>query len=294
MTSHTCALLVVTFGMHNLEFAKLFPILKWGDNAQSNYMSTACSDAARSYRANVRRVHSLGLIPGHAFLDGEGWKDACNKTESEMPGVDPNSEPFSSRAGKLFNDWWRASDQPEKERHFKEATGNADAMWSRTSLMNEALHGLLQTIIIQAWSTFELLAEDLYKNVIRCGFSSVSSYTDKERKQNRLGFRSRERIRKTYAFIFKIDNSNIKSILSSNFIDALALVRNVLVHTGGIIDDDFLTGAKTIPQLSDFYNLGIGKEIFLTGGWIRALVDPPIAIGFELLNSVDDWLFAHP
>lgn len=255
-------------------------------------MSSACKDTAISYKANVRRVHSLGLIPGHAFLDGEGWKDACNKTQSEMPGVDPDSEAFSSRAGKIFNAWWKASDQPEKERNFKEATANADAMWSKTPLMNEALHGLLQTMVNQAWSAFEYLAEDLYKALINERASL--QFTPRERNDFHLGFISRKRIRNTYKFLFKTDNAKVVSTLDSKTIDALALVRNVLVHKAGIIDKVFFDDSKDVPVLVPLRALGEGKEILLTGKRVRDLIDPAIPVGFELLNSVDDWLFSHP
>ncbi len=63
--------------MHNLEFEKLFPIAVWmKDNALGYYHSKACRTAGASYMINVGRVHALALIPGHAFLDGEGWKGA--------------------------------------------------------------------------------------------------------------------------------------------------------------------------------------------------------------------------
>jgi len=184
--------------------------------------------------------------------------------------------------------------QAEKERRFFEASGNADAMWSKTELMNEALHGLLQTIIIQAWSAFEVLAEDLYKNTLKEGLSSIAPYTDKERQKHWLGFASRERIRNTFAFVFKVDNSRIISALSSTDLDALALVRNVLVHKAGVIDGIFLSGSKPLPQIAYFHGLGLGKEILLTGDWVRKLVDPVIPIGFDLLNAVDSWIQAHP
>ena len=284
----------LAFGMHTLEFAGLFPIRKWGLNKQSNYMTKACHNSGAFYTSNIRRVHSLTLIPGHAFMDGEIWKDACNKIASESPNDDPLSEEFGNRAGKEFNKLWKGIPQKEKERHFLEASKNADNMWSKTGLTNGALHGLLQTIIIQAWSAFEVLSEDLYKNSIKENLTSISEFTRKEANQHFLGFASRERIRNTYPFVFKSYNSEITRPLVSTDIDALALVRNVLVHKAGVIDQMFMDGSAMVPQLASFRSLGLGTEIQITGPWVRTLVDPVIPIGYDLLNAVDSWIFAHP
>ena len=294
MTSHTCLTLILVLGMHNLQFKDLFPIPRWGHNAQSNYMINACRKSALTYSANIRRAHSLTLIPGHAFMDGEIWKDACNKISAETPDDDPLSEEFGNRAGVVFNKLWKSIPQKEKERHFLEASGNADNMWSKTGITNGALHGLLQTIVIQAWSAFEVLTEDLYRNCLDENLTSIKAFDRKDANRHKLGFASRERIRNTYPFVFNIDNAAIKKPLSLDALDALALVRNVFIHKAGIIDQMFMDGSVNVNQLAALRGHGKDTEIQLTGGMVRALVDPVIPIGYDLLSAVDSWIFAHP
>jgi len=225
-------------------------------------------------------------------MDGEGWKGACDMAMREKDITDPLDPSFVPRAGELFDLWWKSSDLDEKKRHFKEATFNVDKLWSTTELLNDPLHALLQSIVIQAWSSLEVLIEDLCRYSIKLGSASLSVPTEKQWRS--LGFRSRNKFRATYDFVFPSDNAKIKNILRSQEIDSLALVRNVLVHKAGIIDDEFMKGSKFNPQLDYYRSLGEGAEILMTGYKMRSLVDPCMPLGYDLGNTVNSWLFAHP
>lgn len=257
-------------------------------------MTALCLDADRVYSANIQRMHGLALIPGHAFFDGETWKKYCDEAMKEIGTTDEDHPEVGILASRLLKEGVKHDPIAESKRRFFMATENAAVMWARNDVMHPALHGLLQGLIVQTMSAFEVLAEDLCRNTMKTGINSVAIPTEKEWRKNQLGFTSRKKIRDTYAFVFSTDNDKIKSVLASTSIDAIALIRNVLIHKDGVIDKVFMDGSKSVPQLSHFRSLGKDADVLITGTWVRALVDPVIPMGYELLNTVDDWLFAHP
>ena len=245
-----------------------------------------------NYTNNLHRLHSLSLIPGHAFMDGEGWKTACDQAMKELQCSDPLDQRVSDVAGPLFNKWWKSTDIQEKLRHFKEATGNTAAMWSATDNLTDSLHGLVQTMIIQAWTAFEVMVEKLWNAAVKERPRLVAAMSNKER--GRFGFRSRERIRMSYQNTFKVKAHTIHRELASRSIDMLALMRCVLVHSAGVIDDWFIKDSASIPEASSFVALGVGAKISFTGGLARSLIDSVTPVGYDLIQCIDNWLLMNP
>ena len=103
MTSHTCLVLILAFGMHDLKFSKLFPIANWKHLSESTHSSQACNEAAARYRDNLHVTHAIGMIPGYAFMNGEMWRSAVihgmHVTGIKDPGIMPLTNP--SRDGIL-------------------------------------------------------------------------------------------------------------------------------------------------------------------------------------------------
>src|SRR5262249_50760710 len=145
---------------------------------------------------------------------------------------------------------------------------------------------LLKSIIIQAWTAIEVLCEDLWNKSLKAGSSCLTRPTEKEIDKHRLGFRSRTRIRETYKFVFKLDNTEIMEVLDEPDLDAVAVLRNVLIHKSGIIDATFIKDSKNIQQLQEFRKLNL--NIKLNAEIVRNLIDPIVPLGYYLLLHVDN------
>ena len=99
-------------------------------------------------------------------------------------------------------------------------------------------------------------------------------------------------IREAYAEAFSRDYDTIDAILSDKALDALALVRNNLVHNGGIIDEQIVRRAGDLPtELRT--TTSIGQPMLLNGELVSQLVGPVFKCGYGLVLAVDDWLASH-
>ena len=170
------------------------------------------------------------------------------------------------------------------------------------------------------WTAFEVLVEQVWNGVVKERPHLKSSMTNKERKQS--GFRSLHKVRSLYGYTFRVNEADIFNVLNDNRIDALALVRNILVHTDGVIDEEFDERRKTVAALSCFTQTVRGDTIQLTGNIVYSLVpiriiplkfaislvrkpidtrysdrhslEPIVTLGFELVQSVGSWLNSNP
>ena len=155
--------------------------------------------------------------------------------------------------------------------------------------MQRSIKGLLQLVIVNAWTCFECFVEDLLKTSIQEHVASFPHISP----DKKWRFRSRDQIRDSYKQAFKPDGDNIKAAIFSDSITALALLRNILVHKAGIVDKDFTTGVQASPALTPFVGLSEGEEVKLDGEIVRSLFDPLINTCCDLLVAVDNWLQVH-
>jgi hypothetical protein len=169
----------------------------------------------------------------------------------------------------------------------KEATGYDikrgvnvfDEFLRRNTSLDGAVRALLESQITLAWTAFETLSEDVWQAVQACHPQSVTT---------RPNFRRLESIRATYRGLLPT-SENINTILSDSEIRKLNLVRNIVVHKGGIVDQEFLDQAEKIAwHVSD----PLYKLIHIDGARVKELVNPAIRAGEDLIRAVDKWLAA--
>src|SRR5207249_2654074 len=128
------------------------------------YAWEACTESAKIYGHNIQLMHTIAMVPGYAFMNGETWGYAVVRAMNELKSTNPDDP----AVGKLASKHWDAYDlqgfDQSKINHFFEATANAERIASLPGRMwsHGALHGLLKSILIQAWTAFEVLAEDLH------------------------------------------------------------------------------------------------------------------------------------
>jgi hypothetical protein len=110
--------------------------------------------------------------------------------------------------------------------------------------------------------------------------------------KRRYKFDSLTGIRKAFAEAFSKDRAAIDAILADKVLDALALVRNNLVHSGGIVDEEIIRRAGDLPT-ELHRTITIGTPILLDGELVSQLVGPVLKCGHDLVVAVDDWLVSH-
>ncbi len=153
--------------------------------------------------------------------------------------------------------------------------------------LESGITALLRSTIKDTWTAIEVMAADLLRIVIetfpQC-FQKVK-WDDNEPK-----FSSRRGIKSAYERAFPVDYTDIRSAIYSDGIDAIALLRNVFVHNSGLADDDFRSGAKLNGLLSSFHNHADKQPIEIDGHIVKALIEPAIKAGCDLIMAVDTWI----
>jgi hypothetical protein len=108
-------------------------------------------------------------------------------------------------------------------------------------------------------------------------------------REQRFEFSRLEDIRRAYALAFDEDSKEIDEALTDQAIDALRIVRNVIVHQGGIADANYvkLASAMNLPPAA------LRRQILLDGAKVVEMISPVISCASRLLGAVDEWLVKH-
>lgn len=277
----------------NFEAANLGqPYKQWMDRT---YTFKSVSDVAKVYSANISRCIVIAMVPGGAFFEGGKWQEALAEAMNELKIFDEDDNAVCERASRIFSKKrYERTDVKENSKRVLEATRNTEETWSHSKHFHGALHHILQLMVIQAWTAFEVMTDHLWRAATRERPSLLAKLSNTQR--GKLGFRSRKKIRESYKMTFTVDGDPIQKLLSSQTVDELALIRCVLVHSAGNVDQWFIDDSfgVTTPMATHYRALGIGAEIQLKGDETRRLIDPVSKIGYDLLRAVDNWLLLHP
>jgi hypothetical protein len=178
------------------------------------------------------------------------------------------------------------------------------------------LDATMPSLIISAWTAFETLCEDLLKKAIQISPSLSPPQGWKTRRKmpkwegvsltgniqthsavfkkppgaDVLGFRSIKAIRDAYWITFFVDRAAIDRTLHHRSIDNLYAVRNILVHTGGRVDDIFL---KRTIGVKMFSAAKLDKTLQLDFRMVKNMVVPIFNRGITLFAAVNRWLLDH-
>ena len=106
----------------------------------------------------------------------------------------------------------------------------------------------------------------------------------------RYNFDRLDSMRDAYLDAFPTSATEVHQVVTSTALDTLALVRNLIVHSGGIIDAAYLRRKSHLPERL----LGeAGSAIELDGKIVAELVRPAIEAGQTLLQAVDRWILSN-
>lgn len=294
--------------MGDLLFEKVWFKLSDFDPAKG-IQSNAVREVAAAFGENIERVHRMiGFIPRlvgigmrhqlaatlailehakHPILTDE---DRANPTL--MAAIEREQRDFVEREeSKEIND------REAVGRFSKRNGANMMKLIHRYGYQDSPeLESILVYMLLSTWTAFEVLAEDLVLEAIKEHPQCFRFLTGKEK----WGFRSRRRIRESYKIAFPTDDGDIVSAVNSDDMEALALLRNVLVHKRGRADKDFRDGVSDFMRerpasklLSSFVTLQDNDAVIVTGETIRSIIPPMMKTGGELLVAVDRWILAH-
>jgi hypothetical protein len=99
-----------------------------------------------------------------------------------------------------------------------------------------------------------------------------------------VGFDSLAKIRVAYSCAFKKRCSRIDDALCHYSLDALSLVRNLLVHRAGVVDRRYVDSIKKIRGCP---RTGLRKPINLRGDIVAKLINPVVSTSMKLLSAVE-------
>lgn len=180
------------------------------------------------------------------------------------------------------------------------------------TVLSEGGDAWLSGQVTATWTAFEALSEELWETALNlhpqrlCGLSgkrdkSVELWMLQKHGydlsqsmgtvlKTKYGFDSLDGIRAGYADAFSDDAVDIQKMLTDKSLDALALVRNVIVHNGGVIDEPYLRRKSALPSGA----IGsLGDSINLDGPLVSELITRPLQICGDLIVAVDSWLSEH-
>jgi hypothetical protein len=200
---------------------------------------------------------------------------------------------------------------------------------SAPNFLSMGISSIFSSMIIGAWTAFEALAEDLWvacvNGNLRLAFialdaepSQGDSDQDVERKhrvkfslplrflqkpdfdikaqmgtvlRSKWNFDRKDEAADAYLKIFREKGKELKEIFESNDLRWLSAVRNVLIHNGGVADEEFLKLVKNHDRLKD---VTPGTEIPLDGALTAELVSAASVKGKALIDLIDDWIKNNP
>lgn len=283
-----------------------------------------------AYHRNLDRVHALTAFPPVLIQTAmtltrvtvttyEKYKDqvASGKiADAELEAlVHKRLDETQTRRKKRIE----SGDQKMKdiyEREQKIAFGFLENSFNKLGLSSGA-EAWMSAQITGVWTAFESMAEELWRIALNLhpeGLSELKggkrgSSEDKKIDMSflhrhsydlsdkmgdvlceRYSFDKLEDIRKAYRDAFYCDEDKINAVIEDRSLDAISLTRHAIVHNGGIIDEKFLRRKADLPA-------GIlgeaGKPLPLDGLVVRTLIVPVISKGWQLIESVDQWLDTH-
>ena len=237
---------------------------------KENFTRTARMIEAPIYAALTADAHRLAL---HHVFKGEPTIEQCEAYRG------PIGEEMEKLMVQLLN-----VDKETQKQAMIYCAHNLNGFIQRTTNVHAIFESLLNAIIVQAWTSFEVLFSELHK-LSRTEHPACFHHLDPALT---FDFQKRETIRLSYKNAFR-DNGRIKNVLNEQCVDALALLRNLIVHKGGVVDGMFHRSCED-AHLIAWADLPVPSQFPVSGKTVRSLIDPNAKCACRLIKSVDKWI----
>lgn len=165
--------------------------------------------------------------------------------------------------------------------------------------LHRLLGSILKAMLVQAWTTIEVLIDDLHGAVIdghpKCFCLAIKDKRKKTLQMSgkRFIFVRRDGFQAAYTEVFA--SSSIDSLLNSDDLNNLCVLRNLIAHNGGIVDSFFMQkDAATAPGLKNYFPvMPLDQPLPFDGENVKLIIDAAVAVVLKLLCEVDSWITAH-
>jgi hypothetical protein len=312
----------------DLKLRACLKAFKWDDETLE-LKTDEVRRVAETYGRNVRRVYSLVLFPPSAVYVAITIQRVVDRIEfnnPKMPRKERNDLVQVETRRLIANQTAILEKGDDEARRVFEVQQNT--AFGILSGLNPEFHdgpdAWMASQIIATWTAFEAMAEDLWEAALnlkptilaklkgrkssrpkdaddpkRIRLESVFKYDfDIAHRmgtifleENRYAFDTLGGIREAYKDAFSVDSDSILSLIDSKSLDAISLVRNNLVHSGGVMDQRTHRRSDDLP--AQLRGLAVGQPILLDGEIVSALNGSVIENGRDLLAAVDSWLAAR-
>jgi hypothetical protein len=179
---------------------------------------------------------------------------------------------------------------------------------------SDGIQAWLAALVTGTWTAYEAMAEGLWEAALNAcprGLAELKgnrNSTEDDRKvplkvlqkynydlshhmgtilSGRYNFDRLDGMRDAFGDAFPPQATEIRQIVANKALDTLALVRNLIVHNGGIIDDAYLRRKSDLPPKLVAV---LGSAIHLDGEIVAEVIRPVIDAGQRLLQAVDKWI----
>jgi hypothetical protein len=294
-----------------------------------NFETDEVRNVAEAYGRNVRRVYSLALFPPMAISLAIAIQRVVDKVQHEHPSAASQERAELVKTGVAQQHDYMAAifekGGPDADGLMNSQQTIAFNLLSNVGPeFNDGPEAWIASQLIATWTAYEAMAGDLWEAALnlkpkllaklkgrkpakakdtddpkRIKLDSIFKYDfDIAHRmgtifleENRYAFDTLRGIRDAYKDAFSEDGERVLKLINDKTLDAISLVRNNLVHNGGVIDEKLHSRSDFLP--SQINGMTIGQTILLDGEIVSALNGPTIENGADLLLAVDSWLVAH-
>lgn len=301
--------------MNHLNFTSARLSQEARDRIELSYSRIEVTNAASSFRSNVKQVDATFVfiidLWKHTFADTiHNAMYYANSVHAGLISQSATNEEvleLIARARKTRKEIY--VDDKSALTQFVEVEGKLNV---------EGQISLMSSMIVGTWTALEVLLEDLWERAINFAHQlfPLEALADFERKgisfvditeheailsgklgsflKSKFRFDSFDQAFKAYELAFSKAKNNpwveVKNALRDRHLTALNLLRNLIVHSAGIVDTQFMNRSADVLPLAGFRSVGPGRRIPIEGQAVSQLISQSVLAGCDLLKAVNDWI----
>jgi hypothetical protein len=300
------------------------------------FKQTGLQAVAEALAQNIDRMHGRATLPLTVFNYGRMFQEVyariCIEHDRDTnaphhPKQSDTSEfteddlQFFSDIERTLSEWILEGSDSESSIDFRTSYSHVAGVAAfendyRLNGIGKQIEDFGGSLIIQAWTLFESLSEDLWEAAVnshptvlgelrgkggkvdpQVSFKEIQKHGFNVRAQmgtilkGKVAFTSLKAIREAYSLAFSDQSTSIDSILNDPWLQYASAIRNVLIHQRGIVDEPCrkqIAGVPNAPKIT------IGQKFPLTGTVCAELCDACRSRSTWLVNAVHGWLIGHP
>ncbi len=279
--------------------------------------------AARAFRMNLLRIHeSHQAVRRLTRLAArcQGW---YTRAVYEVTGkfvITPDEQKTHVKA--ITKRFQKLRDEQEDGSHWNryyECRAEEEALWDLTKVWKmdvpaeTGFAAQRESMVMGVWTAIEICLGDLWKEVqvknqqdfakpegaylrivdaadLSRRYTPKKPYTPKKLKH--ASFASLLGIRGAYSLAFSKDFAQLDEALADLRFEALAAVRNVLVHSAGEKDQKWKENSENVPQLQAWTSSS-SKHVRVDGPQTNKLIADAIEATVSVLKAVNVWAITH-